>query len=164
MIGLPRVHSLTCVGDLLGAPREVPDADWLCTFSHDQASGYLYVQATPVACAYRYTISTTFVTRGWLSIDGAVSELDHVDYDWGDFHHIDTLTFIWNELEFTYGHSSLLDSRICAPMDCLVIRASDGEMQEDGCTQARTHPIVCVPILEDGTHDELVDTFEGCRT
>lgn len=34
----------------------------------------------------------------------------------------------------------------------------------DGCTTARSLPAVCRQVKENGTYDELVDTFEDCNS
>ena len=63
---------------------------------------------------------------------------------------------------YRYYHSSFgFGWRRCQPMDCVQELRSDGVV-DDGCTPARTRPIVCVEIAEDGTEPALLDTFEKC--
>jgi hypothetical protein len=103
-------------------------------------------------------------TVGWISFDGVVTPLGSPNYDWGSNHRNDWFTFLEQDVTYTYSHSSLgLGWRACFPMDCLQVLDADNQFIEDGCTTDRTLPIVCNPILDDGTFAPLVDTFEKCE-
>jgi len=161
---VPQTYSLYCSGYDPPLPQVVPDTDWICTFDHAGTTAVLYVQATPVSCMFRYSIDTEFATEAWISIDGQVTSLPGAQYDWGNFHHIDYLTFEWEGRLYEYGHSSLADNRICHPMDCMtVFETASSALLEDGCTSERTLPVACVQIALDGTHQDLTDYFTSCE-
>ncbi len=165
-IRVPETRSVTCSYYPEGFPedpQEFADADWLCTFDHGGTQGYLYVQATPIDCEWAFMAYPSFDTGlAQLSIDGNVNDLENALYDWGGNHHNDTISFDYAGSQYVYDHSSYgFGWHACQPVDC--IRVYDGaELVEDGCTEERTLPIVCVPILEDGTHDTLEDRFDPC--
>jgi hypothetical protein len=107
----------------------------------------------------------TFTTEGWVSKDGVVTPLAAARYDYGGNHHNDALAFTLDGVAFTYDHSSFgYGFRSCAPPDCL--QRMDAEnpqaVADDGCTPARTHPIVCSKVQADATFEPLVDTFQKC--
>jgi len=166
-IRYPATHHIDCEDpdpDFPAEDLDEPDADWLCTFDYDGASGHVYVQATPTGCFV--TLSSTPVyddCAGWIALDGTVSPVTDADYDWGGNHHNDTITFTWDGKRFTYDHSSFgWGFRQCQEMDCLVVRDSGGDLIEDGCTKDRTLPAVCRLIGTDGTWGSFEDTFEPC--
>ena len=159
---LPETHAFWCVNPDFPDGREVegPDSDWLCTFSDGGVQGYIYVQSTPTDIHQLCTPIFTTV-QAQISIDGEVWALQDAQYDWGGNHHNDSLVFEYNGKSYEYYHSSFGSGwRACHPMDCM--RVDDGQTLDDGCTTERTRPVICVQIQEDGSHDELVDTFEPC--
>jgi hypothetical protein len=161
-IRLPQPHTMPCPGSYVTTRTQL-DTDWLCTFEYGGTSGYIYVQATPVSCRFgSYKAIFELESRIWLSIAGEVHQLTNAAYNWGGGHHLDSVTFEWEQRKFTYGHSSLRYARTCQSMDCATVSAVDGTLIEDGCTAERRLPVACVPILSDGTHRPLVDTFAPC--
>jgi len=166
-IRLPETHMITCSEYPTGypeGPQEFDDADWLCTFDDGAAQGHIYVQSSPIDCGQGlfmfYPIFETGVAA--ISIAGEVSALDDAEYDWGGNHHNDSLSFGFAGKQYVYDHSSFGPGyRACAPVDCMRVFVGS-ELIEDGCTQARTLPIVCEEIHPDGSHDPLEDTFEPC--
>lgn len=165
-IRTPRAHTMDCAynrdptNPLLG---DVPETDWLCTFKHAGVSGHVYVQSTPVACHYMMGVLTgEYESRGWLELDGTVSELSNVDYTWGGVHHVDSLSFELNNRKYTYGHSTMMYGRPCQLVDCISVSTLDGTLIENGCTEERTLPVTCVPIAADGTHRDLTDHYVTC--
>jgi hypothetical protein len=141
-----------------------PYADWLCTFAHGGTKGYVYVQNTPKDCTCMMTCTPAFASQGWVSIDGKVTPLNPVGYDWGGNHNNDSLEFAVAGKTYKAYHSSFgFGWRKCQPMDCLQVEDQiAGTVSEDGCTKDRTLPIACVPIAPDGTHAALTDTFKPC--
>jgi hypothetical protein len=136
------------------------DTDWLCTFQEGSVEGYIYVQSTPTG-TNEFCVPIMTVVQAQISIDGQVSALQNAQYDWGGNHNNDFLTFEYDDKSFEYYHSSFgYGWRACHPMDCMLV--DDGQTLDDGCTMERTRPVVCVLIEDDGSHDELVDTFEPC--
>jgi hypothetical protein len=159
---LPEMHTLTCVSPDFPGGIEIDqlDQDWLCTFEQGSVHGYIYVQSTPTD-TNEFCVPIMTTVQAQISIDGQVSALQNAQYDWGGNHHNDSLTFEYDGIGFEYYHSSFgYGWRACHPMDCA--RVDDGVTLEDGCTMERTRPVVCVLIEEDGSHAELVDTFEPC--
>lgn len=164
-IRIPGMHSVECPAGGFGPPGpvEFPDADWLCTFAHGGKTGYVYVQSTPTGCIQTMGAVASFTSKGWFSDGTTVTALAAAEYDWGGNHHNDSLAFDWNNLKYKAYHSSFgWGWRACQDMDCLVVNQPSGDLIEDGCTTARTLPIVCEPILADGTHGPLVDQFAKC--
>ena len=165
-IRLPAIHTVECEGGMPGLDDSLDqlDQDWLCTVDYDETHGHVYVQATAVSCFATMSAIPEFEVQGaWISMDGQVQALDNGYYDWGGNHQNDYLEFDWNGQRFKYYHSSFgFGWRACHPMDCIQVKEPGGDFIEDGCTMERTLPAVCVLIKEDGTHDELVDTFEVC--
>jgi hypothetical protein len=101
--------------------------------------------------------------------DGNVSALEGAYYDFGGNHANDWLEFELNGKHFRYYHSSFgLGYRKCQPMDCMqVSESAGGRLIEDGCTDERTLPVVCVEIDPEESYyddDDLVDNFEPCPT
>ena len=162
---VPQTHAIKCSqGGGFGGdePQNLTDTDWLCTFAHGGNSGYLYVQGTPVDCKVTMGAIPVLEAQGWFSDGTTATPLAKVAYDWGGGHHNDAITFDWNSSTYKAYHSSFgWGWRACQPMDCLVV-SLNGAVVEDGCTTARTLPIVCVPIEADGGHGPLVDTFKKC--
>ena len=162
----PQTRTLSCTQPPLNEPREVEfrDADQLCTFVYGGRSGFLYFQATPAVCEVLMSDIAVYNTVGWISFDGQVTPLVDPTYDWGSNHRNNWFTFVEQDVTYKYYHSSLgLGWRACFPMDCLQVLAADNQFIEDGCTTDRILPIVCNPILDDGTFAPLVDTFEKCE-
>jgi hypothetical protein len=166
-IRVPRSYTMDCTGGLpeMDPAREVTDMDWLCTFGHDGVDGIIYVQSTAVACQIRYTTAVDFETGvALISVDGQISDLENAVYDWGDFHHVDTLAFQTNGKRFEYAHSTYTDyNRTCQPMHCMrVYQPESGALLEDGCTEERSLPVTCSRVMTDGTHESLDRAFEPC--
>lgn len=144
---------------------EALDADWLCTFAHAGVSGVVYLQNTPVRVeSMGLSTNPVFEGRGgWLWVDGALTDLLYVAYDWGSNHHNEYLEFDYAGKRYKAWHSSIgAGFRACHTPDCLQVYEV-GALVEDGCTADRTLPITCSPVKEDGTWEPLVDTFEPCR-
>lgn len=165
-IRLPEIHTVECEGGVPGLDDSLDqlDQDWLCTFDYDETHCHVYVQATAVSCFATMSAIPEFEVQGaWTSIDGQVEALENTCYDWGGNHENDYLEFDWTDQHFKYYHASFgWGWRACQNMHCLQVNELNGDMVEDGCTTDRTLPAVCVQIKEDGTYDELVDTFEPC--
>jgi hypothetical protein len=151
-----------------GYTLEEPDRDWLCTFDVEAPggaiSGHIYVQSSIEACyTTGFPVPGMRVDGAWISIAGVVSPLAEPLYDVGGNHRNDYIEFTWQSVRFKLYHSSFgFGFRACHPMDCVQILGSGVPIIEDGCTKDRTIPVTCVPILEDGTHAPLEDTFEPC--
>ncbi len=139
---------------------QLDDADWLCTFDNREQSGYVYVQSTPVECApLGYPIYQTQLAQ--LSLDGDVEPLTNAQLETGN-HAAYLLSFDYDGKNYSLAHSSIdFAYHACQNMDCM--RIMEGStLIEDGCTKARSLPVVCVPILPDLTHEPLIDTFAPC--
>ena len=143
-------------------PQQFADADWLCTFEDGDALGQIYVQATAVSCMVLMSAVPTYeVQLAQIAMDGTLSALQNAAYDSGGNHQNNWLSFDYSGKTYQYDHSSFgAGWHACHPMDCL--RITENGATDDGCTCDRTHPVVCVPIQADGTHAELIDTFEVC--
>ena len=163
---VPQSHTLACESRMPGAPDSLDqlESDWLCTFDYAGTKGHVYVQATPTGCEVMMGAVPVYGdVTAWISIDGAVDETSKAAYDHGGGHVNDAIDFTWGSKAYRYYHSSFgVGWRKCQPMDCLQVLDWSGASIEDGCTKERTLPVVCRPIKADGTHDELVDTFEPC--
>jgi hypothetical protein len=159
---VPGSHSFMCQD----RPLNVPDADWLCTFSQGEEPAYVYVQATAVGvmCAAIAATGTYEVSVAQISVDGVVSDLADAAYDWGGGHHNDSVSFSYGGKTYKYYHSSFgFGFRQCQPMDCVDVYATGSTAPEvEGCGPDRALPEVCVPIDEQGGHAELVDEFMKC--
>jgi hypothetical protein len=158
---IPGSQQLTCDD----RPVELPDADWLCTFSQGSRPAYVYVQATAVDVLCAIASSGIYeVTLAQMSIDGVVTSLSGAAYDWGGGHHNDSLSFDHAEKTYRYYHSSIgFGFRQCQPMDCVDVYELGATTPEiEGCGPDRALPEVCVPIDEQGTHEPLVDEFMKC--
>jgi hypothetical protein len=144
---------------------DVPDTDWLCTFSQGERPAYVYVQATGVGVTCLLASTGVYeVTLAQISIDGVVTPLLDAAYDWGGGHNNDSLSFTYAGKTYKYYHSSFgFGFRKCQSMDCLNVYAPGATAPEiEGCGSDRSLPEVCVPIDEDGTHEPLVDEFAKC--
>jgi len=142
------------------------DADWLCTFAHGGVSGVVYLQTTPVRVeSMGMSTNPVFEGRGaWMAVDGALADVLDPYYDWGGNHHNEYLEFTHAGKRYKAWHSSIGPGfRVCHTPDCLQVYDLDQTLVDDGCTAARTLPIRCSPIQEDGTWEPLVDTFEPCE-
>ena len=157
---MPLERTLDCAG----TPQAFLDANWLCTFDYGGTTGMVYAAATPVSCIETMSYIPTFEAVGQIWIDGTVTDLDNVAYDWGGNHHNDQVDLDWNGQHYTYSHSSFgFGWRSCQNMDCLVVTTLDGTSVQDGCGCDRSLPIVCVEVQADGSWAELADTFERCN-
>jgi hypothetical protein len=158
---VPGSHPFTCEDQ----PYELPDADWVCTFSQGDRLAYVYVQASPVEAMCVLAVTGIYeVTLAQLSIDGVVTSLSNAAYDWGGGHHNDSVSFDHAGKTYKYYHSSFgFGFRACQPMDCLSVYEPGATAPEiEGCGSDRSLPEVCVPIDEQGTHEALVDEFMKC--
>jgi len=166
-IRLPEVHTVKCEGGMPGFEDSLDqlDQDWLCTFDYGDTHGHVYVQATVTSCFVTMSQIPEFEVQGaWISIDGQVEALANAYYDWGGNHQNDYLEFERNGEQFKYYHASFGPGwRACQNMHCLQVKDLNGDFIENGCTTDRTLPAACVQVKEDGTYDELVDTFEPCE-
>jgi len=165
-IRTPESHSITCSYYPEGFPedpQDFADSDWLCTFEHGDTHGHIYVRATPTDCGWGFFPYPAYETQlAEIAIDDSVTALENAAYDWGGNHHNDTISFDYAGKRYVYDHSSYgFGWHACQPVDCIRVYEAE-ELVEDGCTEERTLPIVCVPIKEDGTHDTLEDRFEPC--
>lgn len=161
-------HDIPCSHPHIDATTfEASDADFVCTFAYEGAAYQLYFQSTPNGCAENSTLVPlpTYATKAWVSKGGVVTALTAAQYDFGGNHHYDTFRFALDGAYYLYAHSSMgFGGRVCQNPDCLQ-RASDpayNTIVDDGCTPARTHPIVCVDVAADGTIPALDDTFAKC--
>jgi len=156
---LPQTRTLSCEG----TPTDFADADHICTFAYGGVSGYVYFQATPTECEVTFAHLPIYTTLAWISVDNVVTDLASPEYNFGGNHHNDSFRFTHDGTPYFYYHSSFgWGWRACAPMDCIQVLDGNGGILEDGCTTDRTLPIVCTPILEDGTFGSLEDTFVKC--
>ena len=158
----PASHKVTCTGAQPPAPAEMTaeDTDWLCL-----ASGkYLYIQATPTGCQGMMGATPIFTVTGAWSSDGTTATpIQNATYDWGGNHHNDSITIDLAGQHLKGYHSSFgFGWRACQPIDCLQVLDDAGQVTDDGCTSARTKPVVCVAIDAQGGHPELKDTFAKC--
>jgi hypothetical protein len=143
--------------------------DWLCTF-HGTAKdkdGHVYVRLmqTGTKSVGLATVPVYSAELAQISLGGNVTALANAQYDYGGGHHNDSLAFDYEGQTYKYYHSSFgLGFRSCQPMDCLSAYAPGGTTPTaDGCTSARTLPVVCVLIKAGGTHDPLVDRYMKCQ-
>ena len=150
--------------DCGGTPTTVLDADWLCTYDDGTTTAMTYVRGTAVSCIKTMSAVPIFDATAEIAVDGVVSSLTDVTYDWGGNHHNDFVRFTWGALDYSYYHSSFgFGWRACQEMDCLQVSNPDGSYVEDGCTCDRTLPVVCRQVLEDGTWGDFTDTFAVCN-
>ena len=165
-VRVPEMHTYTCEGGWQGSTEmSEQDADWICTFDVGDVHGYVYTQSTPTGCIVTMSANPTYTgAGGWISIDGQVSPLTNVGYDWGGNHHNDSMSFDWNGKHYSYYHSSFgWGWRACQNVDCIQVYGGDGTtLETDGCSADRTLPAVCSAVKADGTYDPLVDTFAKC--
>ncbi len=163
VIRKPASHKVTCTGAQPPAPTDMTanDADWLCAVGGGK---YLYVQATPTDCKVIMNATASFtVTGAWLSDGTTATPLQNASYDWGGNHHNDSIKVDVADAHWEIYHSSFgFGWRACQPMDCLQLLDGAGQVTDDGCTSARTKPVVCVAIDAQGGHPELKDTFAKC--
>lgn len=146
-----------------GWEYQVWDADRICTLDHQDLHGFTYVQLSPVPTSpaknQRYVVD-----GAWRSVDGVVEPIE-AQYNAGN-HFATGMTVWFGDRSYGYGHSSFEPGSVimpCQPWDCLVVRDLDsGALLENGCTEERTLPAVCVVVRPDGTVPELVDTFQPC--
>jgi hypothetical protein len=147
---------------------EFPDADWICTFVEGSVSGHLYVQSTPTSCASTGMFGAPVYTTGVaeIAVGGKRTALTGAQYDYGGGHHNDSLEFGYNGKYYKYYHSSFgFGWRQCQPMDCMIVYQSKGGATiTDGCTSARTLPIVCLEVEQGKSYgvNDFKDTFQKC--
>lgn len=163
----PGSKSVTCAGEIGSQTMDEPDQDWLCTFHHGGRTDYVYLRASATGeCLPGLYVPQYKLELAQISSDGAVTPLDHAQYDYGGNHHNDTVSFDFEGRIHKYGHSSFgYGGRRCQPMDCRVVYAagSSTTVETDGCTSARTLPEVCVAIKADRTHAVLTtDPYKKC--
>ena len=159
---IPQTRTLECTGSgPVEGPQEFADADWLCTLEDGDVRGQIYVQASAVSCMVLMSAVPTYEVQLQVAVGDTVSTVEGATYDSGGNHRNDWLSFDFGGKTYQYDHSSFgAGWHACHPMDCL--RITEDRSTDDGCTCDRTHPVVCVQIQADGTHDELLDTFEVC--
>ncbi len=153
-------------GDLYGQ-QILNEADWLCTFEYDDQSGHIYMQNNPVECIVTLSYYPRYESiAAFAKIGDSVEPLANPSHDWGGNHNNDSLSFDYGGKHFQYDHSSFgFGFRQCQPMDCMrVYESAGGALIKDGCTSARTLPIVCVPVEAGESYDsgDFVDTFAKC--
>jgi hypothetical protein len=148
------------------APSE-KNLDWLCTYHQGAASGYVYVRLleTGMQSAGIAMVPVYAVQLAQISIDGKVSMLEGVEYEYGGGHHNDALSFDYAGKSQRYYHSSFgFGFRKCQNMDCRdVYGLASTTVETEGCASARMLPEVCVSFEPDGTHAPLTDTFMKCQ-
>lgn len=148
------------------APGE-KNVDWLCTFHDASQSGYVYVRLleTGKESAGLTMVPVYSVQLAQISIDGEVSTLEGVEYDYGAGHHNDALAFEYAGKSQRYYHSSFgFGFRKCQNMDCRdVYAAGSTTLSTEGCASDRKLPEVCVSFEPDGTHEPLTDKFMKCQ-
>jgi hypothetical protein len=147
------------------APSE-KNLDWLCTYHQDEVSGYVYVRLleTGMQSAGIAMVPVYVVQLAQISIDGKVSMLEGVEYEYGGGHHNDALAFDYAGKSQRYYHSSFgFGFRKCQNMDCRdVYGSASTTLETEGCTSDRMLPEVCVSFEPDGTHGPLTDAFMKC--
>jgi hypothetical protein len=165
----PQMHTgIVCEAYSPGMP-EIPidqlDVDWLCSFSHNGKNGVVYARATPTGCngLAMSPIPDFDVQCAVMKVDGEMAPLDKANYDFGGGHNNDKLSFSFAGRIYEYFHSSFgWGFRKCQPMDCLIVRDSQGDLIEDGCAD-RSLPVHCTQVEEDGSYDPLeIDDFAKC--
>jgi hypothetical protein len=167
---LPVEHTLSCVGVPPHDQDQIvrSDMDWICTFRHGGIAGHIYLQSTPVTCvSFGLSQGAEYEGHGaFISVDGRVSATSDAGYDWGANHHVDSLGFSYDGRYFRYGHSSVDYSfHPCHAMDCIrVFDRQGGTLIEDGCTSARSLPVVCHRVEVGASYDtgDFTDTFARC--
>ena len=140
-------------------------ADWICSFNYGGKSGYFYVQSTPGTCEEIMSATPVFTTdKAQLYLGDSHITLSSALYDWGGNHNNDYITFTYDGKLFKYYHSSFgFGWRSCLQMDCLQVYKTDSTtVIEDGCTSARTLPVVCRQANADGSFCSFTDTFAKC--
>ena len=148
------------------APGE-KNLDWLCTYNQDDVSGYVYVRLleTRMQSSGIGMVPVYSVQLAQISIDGKVSTLEGVEYDYGGGHHNDSLAFDYAGKSQRYYHSSFgFGFRKCQNMDCRdVYGLGTTTLDTEGCGSDRKLPEVCVSFAPDGTHPALTDKFMKCQ-
>jgi len=163
----PQYHTLTCQSEMGGTETiEELEIDFLCTFVYAGESGYIYLKSKPIGCTMLMGAVVDFEIEGaQLAIGDSVIDLENAVYNRGGNHVNDSFEFDYQGKHLKYSHSSFgYGWRVCQPMDCIQVfnSSADADPTEDGCTAERTLPVICSQIQEDGSFDELIDTFAPC--
>ncbi len=150
-----------------GGPMDFPTQDFGCTLRAGGNNAVVYVQATPTGAFEGGLASTpTFANvRGWLHDRNTMTTREvTATYEWGGGHHNDFFDLTVGTQHFRYYHSSFgFGFRKCQAVDCVQIRTAGGDVSEDGCTEARTLPEICVEITNTTFPALSSDTFVPCR-
>ena len=165
-IRVPQPHTIPIEGPGgRTGTTQASDLDWVCTLKYDDVDGFLYLQLRPLKDRGWILGGIAYQADGaWVSVAGVVTAVD-ASYDVGGNHRNDWILLARDGSNIKYYHSSMGRSwRKCQDPDCLQISAGDGTgpILVDGCTPARTLPIVCVRVQPDGTVPPLIDTFKKC--
>ena len=149
--------------DLICSMMPTLQTDWLCTIEFDGYSGVFYIQNDPVECL-DHPMPAFATRRAVLAQDGEFTPLEQPVYEMVEHPFNSFFDFNLGAYHFRYDHSDIAEyGTACAPMDCIVVTSrTDGSIIENGCTSARTLPVVCAQVQSDGTFKELVDEFENC--
>ncbi|MBN1656427.1 MAG: hypothetical protein JXA30_21840 [Deltaproteobacteria bacterium] len=166
-VRVPQYRTLTCQSEMGGTETaEELEADFLCTFDYAGESGHIYLKSKPIGCTMLMGPVVSFeIEAAQLALGGSISDLDNALYNRGGNHQNDSFEFDYQGKHLKYYHSSFgFGWRACQPMDCIQVfnSSADEDPIQDGCTAERTLPVVCSQIQEDGSFEELVDTFEPC--
>jgi len=152
------------------------DSDWVCNVSPgSEQERFIYVQSTPTGCELTPPFAPIFETQGaWTSVGGTVTALTGAQYAWGadGLEANDSLSYVFGGSTYKLSHSSFDgDGKACQPMDCAQVWTENASaflplelvLASDGCTAARSLPVICREVKEDGSYDALTDTFFDCE-
>lgn len=166
-IRVPRYHTVSCESEMGPAESvEELERDFICTFDYTDESGHLYFKSKPSGCQFLMGPSVSFELEGaQLALGDEIIDLQNAYYDLGGNHVNDSFGFDYKGKYLKYYHSSFgFGWRACQPMDCIQVfdTSEQPDPSLDGCTAERTLPIVCAQVQEDGSFDQLEDTFAPC--
>lgn len=163
-IRVPQEFYIECPGSFYSPIDTVLNRDFICSYSEEGIEKTSYVQFKPTSCTVVMSNQINFTgEQGWTLESSMYTNLDSLAYDWGGNHGNDAFTIHQGNHHLRFYHSSFsVGWRACQPVDCYQVLDEQGIVIDDGCTTDRTHPAICKPILEDGSHEELIDTFEKC--
>jgi hypothetical protein len=166
-IRVPQYRTVSCQTEM-GTTESAQEleVDLLCTFVYAGESGHIYLRSKPAGCKFLMGPVVTFeLESAQLALGDDIIALENAVYDRGGNHMNDSFEFDYQQQHFKYYHSSFgFGFRACQPMDCIQVfnSSADDDPVQDGCTAERTLPVVCIEVQEDGSFDELEDSFAPC--
>ena len=163
-VRVPQNRTITCMGPGgMSYEADFPDIDTICAIDHGNLVAHLYVQSRATDCGLGLTGMTYSTDGAWIS-DAMGVRAATATYDLGGNHRNDFILLDHGGQHYKLYHSSFgFGWRACAPPDCLeVYQADRTTLVTNGCDVARSIPIVCKRVNNDGTVPDMVDDFMWC--